>query len=207
MTLSIIIGNRFERILTFSNTQTQTQCEKESPEFYFFSSGVHQPLSPLYLGRAKKEDEFIIDNESFTCVEQYFQASKAKYFEDQNARETIMKSKNPYEMRAVRVKNFDMETWHKHCEEIMTQGIQAKVSQDDYFRRLKPPPKKLAYASADPFWGTGIALHLLIPENMETWQGQNKLGKIWMRVLCQTPKDEGDILPETLHHEEKTKAQ
>ena len=66
----------------------------------------------------------------YNSVEQYFMASKAKFFKDEDAEKEIMTHTDPAAQKRVRVKNFKQEEWRKNCMQYMKNGLNLKFEQN-----------------------------------------------------------------------------
>ena len=107
-------------------------------------------------------------------------------FNDDEADEKIMKSTNPYEIKAIggSVKNFIRQRWEQEAKKIATEACMNKFSQNlellDIL--LKTGNKKIGEASKDPLWGIGKALHDEDVLDSTNWPGENILGNVLMYV-------------------------
>lgn len=124
---------------------------------------------------------FTLDGIYFSCTEQYYAFKKAKFFGDDKMAKNILKTKNPLQIKNMsrNVRGFSDNTWRQICEKIMERGNHAKYTQNPRLKKklLYTHPQILAESNPnDRFWGTGP-----ITKN-EQWCGQNKLGKILMKL-------------------------
>ncbi len=130
---------------------------------------------------------FIIDEITFSCVEQYLMFCKAKMFQDHHISRLILHQKSPLLMKKLGrlISNFDEKIWKMKREKIAFDGLYAKFSQNSNLRDklLSTGVKILAEASAtDRIWGTGIGLNNRLALHPKYWCGQNLLGKTLMKV-------------------------
>jgi len=128
-----------------------------------------------------------IDGQKYPTVEHYFQAMKAKLFEDEDSFERILKSKTPKAAKALgqKVENFITETWESKRDEIMETGIKAKFVQHPELRKqlLATDEKMIGEANPrDTYWGIGTGIESEKSKHPSKWRGQNKLGKILMTL-------------------------
>lgn len=135
-----------------------------------------------------------IDGQKYPTVEHYFQAMKAKTFEDEEMYDKIVKTKTPKAAKAAgkKVKNFITEVWEAKREEIMYKGVRAKFVQHPELRKklLETDKKVIGKADArNTFWAIGTGMESDKAKTPSKWRGQNKLGKIIMD-LRNTLKDE-----------------
>ena len=123
-------------------------------------------------------------------VEQYYMASKAKYFGDDITLKKIMCSTNPYEIKKLgrQVRPFNDHVWKKRCKSIMEQGIIAKFSNNKHLLSvLKSTGKSLIVEASvyDKFWGSGLNVDNSCRIKQQQWPGRNHLGKILTSVRDQ----------------------
>jgi ribA/ribD-fused uncharacterized protein len=150
----------------------------ETFEFEGFQRGV---LSP---GHAA---EFKSDGHIFKNVEQYYQYRKAKYFEDNDILETLLKVSEPVRLRQLgrQVRGFNQEKWNTMIEIVLFAGNHLKFIQNPNMARvlLETEDKVLTYMNpADTIWGTGLdMLDSRIKEPFE-WPGENIFGFSLMDV-------------------------
>lgn len=135
-----------------------------------------------------------IDGQKYPTVEHYFQAMKAKEFEDNEMYDKIIKIKTPKAAKAAgkKVKNFVTEVWEAKREGIMYKGVRAKFVQHPELRKklLETDKKVIGKADArNTFWAIGTGMESDKAKFPSKWRGQNKLGKILMD-LRDTLKDE-----------------
>lgn len=81
--------------------------------------------------------------------------------------------------------DFDAEAWNNISTEIVYQGNLAKFTQSARLKKflLDTNPQELAEASAtDTIWGIGLSEDDPKAIYPVLWRGENRLGKILMRV-------------------------
>ncbi len=71
--------------------------------------------------------KMMVNDIEYNSLEQYINARKAEHFHDEEARERIMGMIQPMGCRWVRVRGFVKEEWAKVVEEILFDGVFAKV--------------------------------------------------------------------------------
>jgi ribA/ribD-fused uncharacterized protein len=135
-----------------------------------------------------------IDGQKFNTVEHYFQAMKAKEFDDQEVYKKIVSSKTPKAAKAAgkKVKNFATEIWDSKREAVMEKGVRAKFVQHPELRKelLETGDKIIGKADArNTFWGIGTGMSSEKAKYPTKWRGQNKLGKLLMEIR-QSLKDQ-----------------
>lgn len=125
----------------------------------------------------------LIDDQKFSCVEQYMMWRKACLFGDLTTAASILSVDHPYDMRALgrKVKGFQEATWVLHRWAIVEKALHVKF-KDEKLRHLLLSTKGQVIAETaawDPVWGTGA-------NEADTLRGrgygQNLLGKLLMKV-------------------------
>jgi ribA/ribD-fused uncharacterized protein len=128
-----------------------------------------------------------VDGEQYPTVEHYFQAMKAKEFNDEEIYKKIVSSKTPKVAKASgdKVKNFITEVWDSKREAIMEKGVRAKFVQHPELRKELLETGDKIIGKADPrntFWGIGTGMSSEKAKFPSKWRGQNKLGKLLMEI-------------------------
>ena len=128
-----------------------------------------------------------VDGVRYPTVEHYFQAMKAKEFEDTEMLDKIVKAKTPKAVKAMgkKVKNFAKEVWDSKRDEIMRTGVRSKFIQHPELRKqlLETGDRLIGEANArDLYWGIGTAVTSEKSNHPDKWRGQNKLGKLLMEL-------------------------
>lgn len=131
--------------------------------------------------------EFIIDDITFSSMEQYMMYEKAILFHDQETAEKILQTDNVAEIKALgrTVQNFDDTVWGQSREEIVYKGVFEKFRQNPELRkRLERTGEEVIAECAvkDKIWGIGLSMKDEDRFCVERWKGQNLLGKILMDV-------------------------
>jgi len=128
-----------------------------------------------------------IDGQQYPTVEHYFQAMKAKEFNDDEMYTKIVSTKTPKAAKAAgkKVKNFITEVWESKREAVMEQGVRAKFVQHPEVRKelLETGDTIIGKADArNTFWGIGTGMSSEKSKSPSKWRGQNKLGKLLMEI-------------------------
>lgn len=131
--------------------------------------------------------EFIIDDITFSSMEQYMMYEKAILFHDQETAEKILQTDNVAEIKALgrTVQNFDDTVWGQSREEIVYKGVFEKFRQNPELRkRLERTGEEVIAECAvkDRIWGIGLSMKDEHRFCVDRWKGQNLLGKILMDV-------------------------
>lgn len=133
------------------------------------------------------QSDFIIENRTYSCAEQYMMAQKALLFEDNRSFEQIMAASDPKEIKSLGrgVKGFDPVKWEEEKYGIVRKGNFAKFTQRPELRDflLSTEGKILVEASPyDRIWGVGMGESNEDIINPLKWRGQNLLGFILMDI-------------------------
>jgi ribA/ribD-fused uncharacterized protein len=145
------------------------------------SKGPHRNLSNM------SAHPIEIEGVKYPTVEHYFQAMKAKEFDDQEVFDKIVKSKTPKAAKALgkKVKKFVTEVWDAKRDLIMETGLRAKFVQHPELRKELMATEDKLIGEADPrntYWGIGTSMDLEKSKTPSKWRGQNKLGKMLMTL-------------------------
>ena len=98
--------------------------------------------------------KFTIDGDVYSCAEQYMMAEKAKMFNDEEARNRIMKATSPDVMKKVgcTIRNFVASEWDRACDSVVRKGNLAKFRQNpDMGKRLISTGTKILDHHMIPF--------------------------------------------------------
>jgi ribA/ribD-fused uncharacterized protein len=145
------------------------------------------------------KSNFIVNIDSYCCMEQYMMAEKARLFGDNEILEEILKSSHPKQIKDLgrKVKNFNEEVWDKRRYSIILNGNFAKFLQNDSLKQFLMETKNRVLVEASPYdkiWGIGMSADDEQINNPMAWKGQNLLGFALMEVrdeiirICQNDK-------------------
>ena len=155
----------------------------------FFRKGT--PLSNFYPCQFTDPE----DNIEYNCSEQYYQAHKAKAFDDDESYTVIMNTTNQVEMKqqGEKISNFNQTEWRQSSRDVLLRACKLKFSQnEDLKRHLMNTLDVLAEASpTDCYWGIGRSMWDPSAAKQETWRGKNVMGNILMEVKEQLKKEYG----------------
>jgi ribA/ribD-fused uncharacterized protein len=125
---------------------------------------------------------FVLDDLTYSCVEQYIMAQKAILFNDMESFEAIMLASKPSNMKAMgrKVKNFSDQIWLANRDKILLDGLSAKFEQNQILANqlLSTGSRTLVEASPrDRTYGVGLGQNddRILDETQ--WLGQNLLGQ------------------------------
>lgn len=137
------------------------------------------PFSNFYVG------SFTVDGIRYHSAEQYYQAKKAYFFNDQSTYYKILRCQSPRKSRELggAVKNYSDEVWNPQRYATMYEAVSAKFTNnpDLKTRLLASKNLELVYATHfDNYLATG--LHPKDPLNQDDYPGQNILGKMLTKL-------------------------
>ena len=151
-----------------------------SKEVFCFLSGK-SPLSNFSL-----DFPIVINDQRYTCNEQFIQSEKAKLFGDKVKYGLIMKSSDPREMKKLgrEVSGYNDATWKRCSKEIIYSCVRQKVYQyremKDYL--LSTESRIIGEGSPDRHFGVGIHISDPAVMNPKEWPGNNLMGQALMDV-------------------------
>lgn len=149
--------------------------------------GFHNPneenayLSNWYLS------EFVVDDITYSSVEQYMMYQKAKCFNDEFIMDEILKTDDPKKIKALgrQVSNFDTQIWNGVRQIVVYTALYAKFSQNETLKEklLSTGNAVLAECAVnDKIWGIGLSMNDDRRFDISKWEGQNLLGFTLMMV-------------------------
>jgi ribA/ribD-fused uncharacterized protein len=119
----------------------------------------------------------------FNCCEQFMMFFKALVHKDLETAKSIMKEVMPNNQKSLgrKVKNFDINLWdYETSMAVVYVANFLKFEQDDelYEYLINDPARIIVEASpADIVWGIGLTKEDPLAWDIETWKGENRLGK------------------------------
>lgn len=123
-----------------------------------------------------------LQGKTFLNVEQYFQYQKAVVNRDETKAKQILDCESPNECKAIgnKVHILNGEQWANQAITTMKEGCTAKFTQNLSLKQklISTGEQRIAEASLDKFWGTGLVLRNPNNSNPDNWEGLNHLGKI-----------------------------
>lgn len=157
-----------------------------TPEYIFFWGSKGKAIENNCLSQFYPV-HFAIDGIIYKSAEQYYMAQKARFFDDQESLQKIIKSKSPLEAKKLgrNVKNFDENQWQQVRFEIVVQGNKHKFMQNSKLGNYLQSTcgKILIEASPhDAIWGIGLSQDDPDVHDPEKWPGENLLGFALMKV-------------------------
>ena len=118
--------------------------------------GELHPFSNFY------PSKFICENIEFHSSEQYIQMKTAEYFDDEVAKECILKAEDAQDCKEIArdINNFNRNEWSKVAKELSEPGITQKFLQNQPLLAtlMDTGNKTIVESSHDTIWGTGAHL-------------------------------------------------
>jgi len=124
----------------------------------------------------------------FNCCEQWMMACKAILFDDVDTFKLIMDEKSPSKQKNLGrvVSNYDQEVWEIYKYSIVLRGNEHKFEQNPELKEFLMSFNYFTiFAEAAPWdkvWGIGLGPEDPKSLDINTWQGENLLGKVLMDV-------------------------
>ena len=124
----------------------------------------------------------------WNCVEQYMMAAKAAMFDDIKTFQKILNTTHPEEQKKLGrgVNGFQPEVWNNRKFWIVGDAITAKFDQNYelqvFLEQFHPQTIFAEAAPWDKIWGIGLGPNDSKALDINTWEGENFLGKIISRV-------------------------
>lgn len=133
-----------------------------------------------YMSNWYKRD-FVLDDKSYCCAEQYMMEQKALLFADFSSAKKIMLTTDPQEMQTTgrTVTNFIPVVWDGCKQLIVYRALMAKFEQnpDLYGQLMTTGTATLVECSrSDKVWGIGLGMNDPDIASPDKWKGQNLLG-------------------------------
>ena len=125
--------------------------------------------------------DFEVDGIRYSSMEQYMMYQKARYFNDEQMMEEILKTDNPKEIKALgrKVSNFNNVYWNGIRQVVVFKGLLSKFSQNEMLKEKlnSTGDSILAECSVnDKIWGIGFSMEDDERLDISKWKGQNLLG-------------------------------
>jgi ribA/ribD-fused uncharacterized protein len=143
----------------------------------FFSKA--SPLSNFYPA------PIVINSRKYSCVEQYFQASKAIFAERPDIAAKICETDDPAICKRLGDQiAVDLREWLPRAKEEMRHACRCKFSTHERPRRflLDSGISTIVEAGPDTTWGAGLRMTDPKLKDKSNWKGKNILGDILMSI-------------------------
>ena len=130
---------------------------------------------------------FIIDDITYSSMEQYMMYQKAICFNDIEISKKILATDNVSKIKQLgrKVSNYDENYWNGVRQIIVYEGLIAKFSQNEELKTKLIETKDYYLAECavkDRIWGIGLSMTDPNRFNKELWNGKNLLGYALMKV-------------------------
>ena len=161
------------------NLNLNETCQQSNSQTIVFQ-GIHSIFSNLH------PTSFRIDNVDYCSVEQYFQAEKAKSFDDDKTHYKIMCERNSYRIKKLgsKVKGYKEEHWKTLRSGVMLKGMRAKFTQNEVLKKilLNTGTAKIAEATTDQVWGNGLRLFDKNVMNIQYWKRDGLMSELYSKL-------------------------
>lgn len=140
---------------------------------------------------------FVIDGCKYISVEQFFQYSKAIYFEESALARKILMTSNPFRIQnygdRIKPNADEFDDWLEYSTELLHTGIYAKFSQNPSLKAdlLSTGDHMLLEATIDYYYGCGINLTSRKWDD-QSWEGDNLTGRALVGVRDRLRMEEAD---------------
>lgn len=157
----------------------QQTTEAPVPMTFFF--GAENPLSNWHPAG------FTVNGVDFKNNEQFMMYCKAKLFGDEECAAKILRAETPREHKALgrSVRGFEESKWAQKCEHYVFVGSLAKFRQNEVLGDFLVKTGNTELVEASPYdriWGVGLSANDPRIHNKSAWLGENRLGKVQMKV-------------------------
>lgn len=130
---------------------------------------------------------FVVDDISFSSMEQFMMYKKAVCFEDKDIVAQILETDDVSRIKELGrlVSGYDDNYWSGIRQVVVYQGLLEKFRQNDNLKRLLFETGNFVLAECavkDRVWGIGLSMKDPDRLNREKWKGQNLLGYTLMMV-------------------------
>ena len=143
---------------------------------YVMFHGRFSPFSNFY------PSPIVVDGKHYRCVEQFFQAEKARFLGKANAVYRILYSKDPVDMKSIGNK-LDGEAWPLELQEAaMRKALLAKFGQNKSLSAFLKESRGKALIECnkhDLYWGNGRSIY---DSKASQGKGRNRLGQLLEEV-------------------------
>ena len=147
--------------------------ETEDVVVFFTKNAIFSNLHPI---------DIQIEGHTYNCNEQYYQSSKALFFNDEDAAAEIKKETDPYNMIQISktIKGYKHTVWENQSRKVLIRANEAKYRQSEKAsQKLQATgTRRLGEASADKTFGTGVGLFSKKATDQGAWVGTNMMGSI-----------------------------
>ena len=152
-------------------------------------SSKNSVLSNFY-----SEQPITIEDKTYYSTEQYYQATKAKFFNDESSYNKIMAESDPLKIYSIgkRISNCDEAVWDAKADTVLYDANIAKFKQISAAQEflLGTDDDLIGEATTHPTFGIGR--HISDPMALiETeWTGKNRFGKVLEKIRTELRQSE-----------------
>ena len=177
-----------------SSGHISTDCpdnagSKKNEEVYL----IYSSKCPLHA--MNMEYPFRINNQEYSCIEQFVNEAKCLHFGDQIRATQIRDETDPKAMRRIgeRISGYVNAEWTPHVSRILTEAVYAKYHEPGAAgarkELLATGNRVIGEATRNMRYGTGI--HISDPNTADQtkWEGENLTGKLLMAVRAELIAD------------------
>jgi len=125
---------------------------------------------------------FVLDGQTYNCVEQWMMAEKARLFGDTAVEAKVMATLDPAEQKALGrgIQGYDDAKWAEVRYQQVLRGVVEKYRQNPDLRAKLLATGDLQFVEASPddrVWGIGLRASDPASGDPKRWRGENLLGQ------------------------------
>ena len=171
---------------------------------------IYSSKCPLHV--MNTEYPFRINNQEYSCIEQFVSESKCLHFGDKIRAAQIRDETDPKAMRRIgeRIAGYVNAEWTPHVSRILTEAVFAKYNAPEAAgareELLATGNRVIGEATRNMRYGTGI--HISDPDTADQtkWEGENLTGKLLMAVRAELIADSRAAAEQEASEEEQVTA-
>jgi ribA/ribD-fused uncharacterized protein len=137
---------------------------------------------------------FQVNQTDYHCMEQYWMAKKAEYFDDKDTHDRIMTMENPVMIKRAgkRINKLDNVKWRANATPLLLKGLKAKFTQSKWAKETLLATGQLELVETTDhcnYWANGLAM---ASERLDQrpWPGANNMGEMLMTVRNEIRRDD-----------------
>lgn len=144
-----------------------------------------------YLSNFYTSEPIKIDMETFCSTEQYYQAKKSLFFNDDITAAKIMSENDPYKIHFLGkyIRNCDESKWQPEACKVLLKANRAKYEQIHIAREalLSTGTDEIGEATRDPVFGIGLTINDPAAFDRSKWTGKNLFGNVLKQIRAELP--------------------
>ena len=149
------------------------------------------------LSNFNSDNPLQINMATYSSTEQYYQLSKAQFFNDDKTAAKIRSETDPHKLHALgkQIQNVDETKWSQQARRVLYDANMAKFSQVHTARQalLATGHKLLGEATKDPKYGIGLNINDPAAEDPSKWTGDNLFGRVLTEIRSEiSPRTSSD---------------